>query len=324
MLFNHHTTNGNSQLADALNRAMFEAQLPFVTGNTYFVFPASVTGYGDFTKRYKGYYPDSSAIIHETVTSALNVCVAGRGDVIIVAPGYTETVTGAGGLALSKSGVTIIGLGQGTLRPTFLMDGAATVDAAVSADNIRLKNLLFKAGHADVATLFEITTAKNLTLEEIEAIDNVATENFTIFARTNTTDNAADGLTIRDCKFVTPDTGSLYFLHLLGDIDGLVVEDNYVNMGVNTSDLPIILQATGKDMTNVSIQRNFASRLNDANDLFIDNDTTANSGVVAYNNMLHADTAGEVLIDADGVGLFENRATAVVTASGYLLPAVDS
>ena len=64
--------------------------------------------------------------------------------------------------------------------------------------------------------------------------------------------------------------------------------------------------------------------MNTAGDLLIDSDTTANSGIIAQNRIGHADTASEILIDADGVRQFDNVGTATNTASGYILPAIDS
>lgn len=42
-----------------------------------------------------GYDPEGIARRHATIESALAQCVAGRGDVIYVAPGHTETVSSA-------------------------------------------------------------------------------------------------------------------------------------------------------------------------------------------------------------------------------------
>ena len=61
-----------------------------------------------------------------------------------------------------------------------------------------------------------------------------------------------------------------------------------------------------------------------AGDLLIDNDTTANTGIIAHNRCRHADvTTSHSLIDCDGVGLFDNLSTSVDTASGFVLPAID-
>lgn len=320
---NSEVTHGNFQLERVLKElARDNGLVPL--GDVYVVMPTTHANYVDFVKNHDKTYTSGLGLVQTSLTTLLENSNFPANSLVIVAEGYTETITGAAGLSLDTAGTTIIGVGRGTDRPNLLMDGAATVDVGVSADDIMLKNFIFEAGHADVATLFEVAAAKNFHIIDVEAIDNTSGENFVRFVRTNTTDNAADGLTIKDCKFVTPDTGASAWLLLQGDIDSLVVHDNYINTGVNATDIGIIVQATGKDMTNVSILRNHAVRLNTEGDLFIDNDTTANSGIVANNYMLHADTAGEVLIDADGVGLFENKATAVVTASGYLLPVEDS
>ena len=108
-----------------------------------------------------------------------------------------------------------------------------------------------------------------------------------------------------------------------GDIDGLVFNNNFISMGVANSEA-IISVATGKDVTNCEVTYNNIYRLNTAGDLLIDSDTTANSGIVAHNRIGHADTASEVLIDADGVRQFDNLGSATDTASGYVLPAIDS
>ena len=65
-----------------------------------------------------------------SVNAALssNSVVSGRGDVIYVLPGYTETISGAdawSGLG-SKTDVTIIGMGHGTNRPSFTWSTAGS------------------------------------------------------------------------------------------------------------------------------------------------------------------------------------------------------
>lgn len=112
-------------------------------------------------------------------------------------------------------------------------------------------------------------------------------------------------------------------VQLRGDCDNFEFVGNRVNMAVLDTDA-VIECATGKDITGCLIAENLIHRLNTAGDLLVDNNTTANSGIAYNNRILHADVAGEILIDADGVGLFDNKGTAVVTASGYVLPAIDS
>lgn len=83
-----------------------------------------------------------------SVNAALLQCVSGRGDVIYVLPGYTESIATAdawSGLG-SITDVTIIGMGRGTNRPSFTWT-TATSTVLFDAANFRLHNCnLFLAG----------------------------------------------------------------------------------------------------------------------------------------------------------------------------------
>jgi len=258
-----------------------------------------------------------------TVQGAVDQCVASRGDVIFVMPGHSETITTDGGLALSKAGVTIIGMGTGTLRPKLVYGTAAAAATTVTAANVTLHNFVVEANFADVTNAFDITAA-NFTASYIEAQEAGANLNFVdIFHASGTTDNEADGLAILNCRSYAIDAAINSLVNLKADVAGMRVNDNFV-VHDHANALAMIQCATGKDLNNLQVLRNMYTSLKTSGDLLIDNDTTANDGVVAYNLVGHLDTAGEVLVDCDGVALFENRATGAVTASGYVLPAIDS
>lgn len=288
--------------------------IPVTSGKYFFV--DSVNG----SDGNNGLSPDRA---YATIQYAVNQCVDSRGDCIVVLPGHSETLSSAGALALNKIGISIVGVGNGSLRPKLTLDTAATADVAVSADDITVRNINFEANFADVATCFELTTATDFRVEYCEFTEAGTDLNWVKIFRTDTNDNSADGLAIVGCRFISADTAFENVVQVQGDCDSMVFKDNFFNLAVNDGDA-VIEVATGKDLTNVYVGHNKGSRLNTTGDLLIDNDTTANTGTVEYNHMLHADTVGEILVDCDGVGLFENRATAVVTASGYLLPAADS
>ena len=306
------------------------SQVPAVNpaAKIHFVGPSAAAWYGDFLATYGPDADGGSRVFASIATAVANAnVVASRGDVILVLPGHTETVSAAGGIALSKAGVTIIGLGAGTLRPTVTYDTAATATTTVSAADVTIDNIVFTANYADIAKVFDVSTAKNFTLRNCSFKATATNMNFLAIVDTNTTDNAADGLTVDGCTWVEPDTATISMLDVDADLDGLVVRGCYLNLGVNTSDLPAIAGvATGKDLTNARIEDNDVIRLNDANPLLVVADTTtANTGVVKGNHVRHLDTAGELLVTAGtNIGFFNNYATAVIGASGYLLPAADS
>lgn len=257
-----------------------------------------------------------------TIDYAIGKCTASNGDVIFVKPGHTETISAAGGIAADVAGVAIIGLGKGSLRPTITLDTAATADLDVSAANVTLHNLLFSAAFADITHIIDVT-ATDCHIDMCEFVEAAADENWVDIIDASGGDNTADGLMVTGCRAFAIDAGCDSFIEITGDISRLTVEDNLV-VHDNASATAMIEQATGKDMINVSIQRNSYHSLKTSGDILIDNDTTANSGIAAFNNASHADTAGEVLIDCDGLALIENYSTGVITASGYLLPAADS
>ena len=61
---------------------------------------------------------------YQTLGAALAVALVG--DTILIAAGHTETVSSAAYIAWSQSGITVIGLGVGSARPTFTWSTTAS------------------------------------------------------------------------------------------------------------------------------------------------------------------------------------------------------
>jgi hypothetical protein len=131
-----------------------------------------------------------------TLQGALGQCKAGEGDVIFVGPGHAENISSATALNLNVSGVAIIGLGTGTLRPTFTLDTATTSTITVSAANISIQHCIFKANFANIAALFTLTTAQEFSVDSCMIQDTSAILNFLSLFATDATANHADGLSI--------------------------------------------------------------------------------------------------------------------------------
>ena len=77
-----------------------------------------------------------------TLDYAVSKCLASRGDVIYVMPGYAQTMSAADAVDLDVAGIRVIGLGRGTLMPTFTYDNAAG-EFVIGANNVRIENLRF-------------------------------------------------------------------------------------------------------------------------------------------------------------------------------------
>lgn len=296
-------------------------------GKIIFVSATGTAYYDDYQQMLRSSAPDSKVHFANTIDGAVNQATANAGDIILVAPGHTETLATATAMNLDVAGIRIIGLGEGTKRPKITLGTATTTTIPVSAADITVQNIVFSAAFADIVSVFTLTGAANFKIKNCEFVAAATNQNVLSIVDTSAVANAADGLTIEGCTWIEPDAATLYMVKGDEDIDRLTIKDCYVNLGVNTSDLPALVNmASGKDVTNLQIVGNKVIRLNDANPLLVVADTTtANTGIIADNYVRHADTVGELLVTAaTNIGFFNNYATAVADGSGFLLPAADS
>ena len=94
-----------------------------------------------------------------TLSYAMQMCMPGRGDVIMVGAGHAETISSSTALNLQTAGVAIVGLGSGELRPRFTLDTANTATIAVTTDNITIQNCIFIANFLTIAGCFTLNSA---------------------------------------------------------------------------------------------------------------------------------------------------------------------
>ena len=263
-----------------------------------------------------------------TLDYAIGQCTANRGDVIVIMPGHTETISDATSVLLDVAGIAIVGLGSGTLRPTFTFDTATTASAPVSAANISIKNVIFTADFADIAEVFPLTTAKNFHLEDCKFTTTAAAKNFVEIVDTSTVDNAADGLSFLRCEWIEVDAATTSLVNVDADLDRLSIVDCYIDLGVNGVLSALGEIAAGKDLTNITCSGNYVSRLVTASAVqlftFVDT-TTTNTGLCKDNLCRSLDILGELLISAGtNISQYNNYSTSVIDKSGYLLPAADA
>lgn len=81
-----------------------------------------------------------------TIDYAVGRCTANNGDLIMVKPGHTETVSAAAGLDLDVAGITIIFLGNDNDRGQINFTTAVGADMDVDAADITMINPRFVAG----------------------------------------------------------------------------------------------------------------------------------------------------------------------------------
>lgn len=116
-----------------------------------------------------------------TIDYAVSKCKANRGDIIMVMPGHVETVATAAAVDLDVAGISVIGLGTGTLQPR--LDFTATAGTVeVNADNVTIKNMNFHANvSAVVIGLSVLTLATDLVVSDCTFdVETTATDEFLI------------------------------------------------------------------------------------------------------------------------------------------------
>ena len=158
----------------------------FTTGNVFYV---------DSTRGSDGNLGTDPAAPLATIGQAQTNATASNGDIVIIKPGYTETRTAV--LTLSKAGVTYIGLGSGSLKPTITVNYAGD-GISITGASVVLQNFHFAAPGTDEATAMINIAAASVKLYNISGIGSTTAKNFvdciTIAATSN--DLTIDGLTI--------------------------------------------------------------------------------------------------------------------------------
>lgn len=162
-------------------------QVPFTTGKTYFV--SSVTG----SNGNSGRKPSEPVA---TFDYAIGLCTAAKNDVIILMPGHAENVASAAAIAMDVSGIQVVGIGSGALRPTFTMITINSATITVAASNMSISNCIFTSTIAACATVFDnvnAVVANDFTIKGCEFRDSSTTLNIVKCFRSGTTANQADG-----------------------------------------------------------------------------------------------------------------------------------
>ncbi len=105
--------------------------------------------------------PDSPVA---SLTYAISLCTANKGDIIYAMPGHAETTTA---IVLNIAGVSIIGLGRGSARPTITATTGASDLIDITAAGTYMKNMLLVGAASGCTALIDIASADN-TFENVE------------------------------------------------------------------------------------------------------------------------------------------------------------
>jgi hypothetical protein len=134
---------------------------------------------------------------YTTIDSAISACSANNNDLVVVLPSHAETITAASGIDFDIAGVTVVGLGQGTNRPTVTFGTATTATIDFSAANCTLKNIRC-VSNIDSLVAFVEGGAGNATIEGCDFL-GASTKEVLCGVSVPTT---YDDWTIKNCRFI--------------------------------------------------------------------------------------------------------------------------
>jgi len=159
----------------------------------------------------------------DTLDEAVNLCTDSRGDVILVAQGHAETFI-AQAADLDVIGISVIGMGRGSLRPTFTYNHA-NAEMAIGADNVYLSNCVFQS--TITLVLMGIEVEADMDYFEIDGcsfiVDDIAADEF--LEAINFNDNNT-GCVVRNCYFNAAAAGAEHAIFMDADTDQTSIVGN--------------------------------------------------------------------------------------------------
>lgn len=253
-----------------------------------------------------------------TIAYALTRCTTNVGDVVFAMPGHTEVIIAADTVTTGAiAGVSVIGLGNGTNRPTITYTTAAAASFGINSANILLENLYFDITGVDAVTTAVDIDAANCTIRNCEFLMADGSGQAVVAVHADT---AASNVVIEDCKFLSPDDGATAAVHFEGSGTGRSVRNCHFDGDFDAA----CIYATAAQV-DVLIANNYFRNDNAAKSgLDLGATTVASEGIVAYNLHNTADTAGWKALLIGACQPFENYSNYSATKSGALLPAVTA
>lgn len=224
-----------------------------------------------------------------TVNGAVTACLAGRGDIIICMPGHTETISTAAGLALSKSGVALVGMGQGGLRPTFNLTATAST-ILMNAANCSMINCLITGGIDAIVSCVVVSAADcylELNYRDVTGQCTVCVLTTAGANRLKVHVNSYEG-------DVAAGTGA--GIALVGG-DKIEITGNYMRGNFSVGGIDVRTTAT----TNLFVHDFLAFRTENSADIFLVDTITASTGQVGPNiNLMLKDNAANITASVTG------------------------
>lgn len=288
----------NPQMREQLESAYQKVMgLTPIVGNVYYV--CSVTG-SDNSSGQDITMPKAS------IDSAIGMCTASKGDIIFVLPGHSESYTTTGTkLTGDVVGITIIGIGEGSNRPTISFGHTGTT-TVISSANITIANILFVTAVDSVVTFMTIS-GNDCTLMNCEFRDATDKE---VITDITVTGDRFKAIGCFKNGFVTGDANVRVFG--LNGVDNAIIEDCVFMTKVTTAIVNLVTTAC----TNI-IVRNCVFYVNGTSNFSKNGvDTITGSTWMMYN--CYDLSAGNGFSGGSGAALASDDVSSVNTAIAAL------
>lgn len=262
-------------------------------GNVFYVYSGDgVDGAG---------YGASPEAPFASIDYAVGNCTASNGDIIIVLPGHSETITGTD-ITIDVAGVTVVGLGSGSLMPQ-IKHNHADAEVSIAADNVTWQGIRHSADVTSVKVAIEIEDGSDYCTVKDCVFDVVTTgtDEFLVSVRTN---DASNGALIDGNYFDMGIGGAVAAISFTKDTDSTVVKGNTVMGDYSTACINGITTKSTKLIIEDNLLINGAT--DDIGSEPVIELLTASTGVIRRNDIVCNLATKAASIVADTCMLFEN------------------
>jgi len=247
-----------------------------------------------------------------TLAYAVGQVTATNGDIVIVSPGHSETITVADGLRFGLAGIQVIGLGSGTARPTINFTTVVGADMEVDAANITLRNFyLDMTGFDNITAGIDVNAAYFRMFDcEILMADSGGQAAIAIEL-----DGDADNCKFIRCEFSAINAGAASAIKINGALTNLEIANCWIDGDFTDA---CIHNPTGNVATQLLIR-----------DCFLKNDNTGEHSIelvsactgMLVRNLYHSDMTQGTAVDPGSCFSYESYQDDVIDTSGILTPA---
>lgn len=166
-----------------------------------------------------------TSITKPLATIAAAAAKSAINDVIIVLPGHTESVTAAAGIALTKAGLTIVGLGTGNKRPVITFSTSTAATMTITAAGVSIYNCVFDLTGIDALVAPISPTAADFRIQNCKFVTASASAQATLAILTTA---ACDRLTLVNNEFIgTTDAGTATAVRIVGGNEHVITGNRF-------------------------------------------------------------------------------------------------